>query len=269
MAVKSDPFLSVLWLLFAGRDFLAGRSIELLRQIDKYGSLSKAVHEVPISYKAAWDLIDKLNNLSDKPLVETSTGGRFGGGTVLTEFARSILRLYDSLEKSYHNAVNTNTMEEMADTSIYSGFFQRLCMKTSARNNLAGTITGIIKGTINSEVSIRIAESVIIKSTITNDSVADLTLEEGKDVIVLVKASSVIVFEAGVQPRSSIQNCLKGKVVEVRLGIVNVEVLIEIPGGKIITAVITREGAENLGLSAGCEAVAAFSASNVILALPL
>jgi molybdate transport system regulatory protein len=268
MSIVTEQFASTLWLLFAGRDFLVGKSIELLRQIESHGSLSKAVHAVPISYKSAWDLLDKLNNASEKPLVETSTGGRFGGGTVLTEYGRSILKLYDSLERKYRTIFDSVT-EDRKETEVLLNFIQGLCMKTSARNQMTGVVSKITKGTINSEIAVKIADNTFIKAIITNDSVDELAIEINSSVVVLVKASSVILFESESPLKCSIQNVLRGKVVEVRLGLVNGEVLVELPGGKIITAVITRESTESLDIKEGAGIVAAFSASNVIIALPV
>ncbi len=72
-----------LWLLFGGRNLLVGKTLELLREIDSKGSLSKAADAIPISYKNAWDMIDRLNNLSTRPVVVTTTGGRNEGGMLL------------------------------------------------------------------------------------------------------------------------------------------------------------------------------------------
>ena len=56
--------------------FLGDTRIRLLEAIEKHGSISQAAKAVPISYKAAWDAIDAMNNLADQPLVVRSTGGR-------------------------------------------------------------------------------------------------------------------------------------------------------------------------------------------------
>jgi molybdate transport system regulatory protein len=55
---------------------------------------------VPLSYKAAWDAIDAMNNLADQPLVVRSTGGKNGGGTQITELRRKVVALYRALEAS-------------------------------------------------------------------------------------------------------------------------------------------------------------------------
>ena len=54
--------------------------IALLAQIAELGSITRAAKAVGISYKGAWDAIDELNNLAERPLVERSVGGKGGGG---------------------------------------------------------------------------------------------------------------------------------------------------------------------------------------------
>ncbi len=49
--------------------------IALLQHIAEQGSITRAAKSAGLSYKAAWDAIDELNNLAQKPLVERSVGG--------------------------------------------------------------------------------------------------------------------------------------------------------------------------------------------------
>jgi len=58
---------------------------------------------------------------------------------------------------------------------------------------------------------------------------------------------------------------LKGKVKQVKPGVVNTEVIIELPGGSEIVSIITKESADRLGLMVGKEAYAIIKASNVIV----
>ena len=56
--------------------------IALLQHIAEQGSITRAAKSAGMSYKAAWDAIDELNNLAQKPLVERIVGGK-GGGCLL------------------------------------------------------------------------------------------------------------------------------------------------------------------------------------------
>ncbi|MBZ9682145.1 transporter [Mesorhizobium sp. B2-7-3] len=66
-------------------------------------------------------------------------------------------------------------------------------MKISARNVLEGTITEIVKGATTSHVRIDIGGGIIVTASITNEAVADLKLEKGKQAYAVVKASDVMV----------------------------------------------------------------------------
>jgi molybdopterin-binding protein len=63
----------------------------------------------------------------------------------------------------------------------------------------------------------------------------------------------------------SARNVLKGKVKQVKHGVVNTEVIIELPGGAEIVSVITKESAQNLKLAKGKAVYAVIKASNVMI----
>ncbi len=65
----------------------------------------------------------------------------------------------------------------------------------------------------------------------------------------------------------SARNVLKGKVKDVKPGVVNSEVIVELSGGMQVVSVITKESAENLGLTKGKEVYAVIKASNVMIAI--
>jgi molybdopterin-binding protein len=63
----------------------------------------------------------------------------------------------------------------------------------------------------------------------------------------------------------SARNILKGKIIQVKPGVVNAEIILELPGGSQIVSIITKESAENLGLAAGKQAYAVIKASSVMI----
>ena len=66
-------------------------------------------------------------------------------------------------------------------------------MKLSARNQLKGTIVKLKKGATTAHVTVEIAGGNIVKASITNEAVDDLALEQGQKVIVVIKASDVMI----------------------------------------------------------------------------
>ncbi len=65
-------------------------------------------------------------------------------------------------------------------------------MLLSARNQIAGTVSGIKIGAVNAEVVIGLKQGGEIVAIITNDSVASLGLVEGGAAVAIFKASSVL-----------------------------------------------------------------------------
>jgi molybdate transport system regulatory protein len=257
-----------LWFLFRGRELLSEKAIALLHEIDSKGSLYRAAASVDISYRTAWNIVDKLNNASNMPVVISATGGRNGGGSQLSEYGKSLLKFYSTLEKSYEN-ISSQFKGENININEFMKTIKGLCMKTSARNQLSGIVTKIAQGMITSEIVVDIGTGLEITTLITNESVKELNLAEGSYVIVLVKAPSVVLFPADIKTKCSMENILLGTVTETRIGQVNSEVILSLPGGKTITSIVTIDSFESLEIKEGNKVYAAFSSSQAIIALPM
>jgi molybdopterin-binding protein len=66
-------------------------------------------------------------------------------------------------------------------------------MRISARNILKGKVVKIVRGAVNSEVTLELQGGAPVVSIITNGSVDSLGLKEGKEAYAVVKASSVMI----------------------------------------------------------------------------
>jgi molybdopterin-binding protein len=66
-------------------------------------------------------------------------------------------------------------------------------MKLSARNLLKGKVVKVVKGAVNSEVTIELPGGEKLVSIITNASVASLGLKKGKEAYAVIKASNIMV----------------------------------------------------------------------------
>ena len=77
---------------------LLEKRIRLLEAIGEFGSISSAAKKVGLSYKAAWEAVDTMNNLSHNPLVVKVTGGSGGGGTTLTVLGQEMVNNYTILK---------------------------------------------------------------------------------------------------------------------------------------------------------------------------
>jgi molybdate transport system regulatory protein len=66
-------------------------------------------------------------------------------------------------------------------------------MRLSARNILKGTIVKVVKGAVNSEVTIRLDGGTEMVSIITNESVTNLGLKKNAAAYAVIKASNVMI----------------------------------------------------------------------------
>lgn len=66
-------------------------------------------------------------------------------------------------------------------------------MKLSARNQLKGKVEAVEEGAVNSKVKIKLTEPATVTSIITKESIADLGIKPGDEVIVVVKSSDVMI----------------------------------------------------------------------------
>ncbi len=138
-------------------------------------------------------------------------------------------------------------------------------MLTSARNQLNGKVTSLVRGAVNDEVEIGPADGQKIVAVLTHGSVESLGLEVGAAALALVKASWIILLAADAGIRLSARNQLAGTVKQVTTGAVNAEVVLTLAGGGEIVAIVTNDSVAHLELAAGKQAIAAFKASSVIV----
>lgn len=239
---------------------------ELLERIDASGSISSAASAMGMSYKAAWQAVEAMNNLSELPVVERQTGGKHGGGTRLTTYGRRLVVAYRGLEKE-REKVLAALGKIMDDFEQYYQLIRRFDMKTSARNQFLGKVINVKHGPISAEVTLDIGGGDVLTAVITNDSAEQLALQPGAQAYALIKAPWVIVTtDEGI--RTSARNNLRGTVVRCQEGAINAEIVIELPGGKLVVATVTNESVHELGLAEGRQVTALIKASHIILAVP-
>ncbi len=72
--------------------------IALLENIARHGSISAAGRAMEMSYRRAWELVEELNVLFGKPVVERQVGGRNGGGARLTALGEALILRFRAVE---------------------------------------------------------------------------------------------------------------------------------------------------------------------------
>ena len=132
-----------------------------------------------------------------------------------------------------------------------------------ARNVIKGTVKEIKKGTVNGIVKVDVGEGIILSSNCSMESIEALGLLVGKEVQVVVKAMGVML--ANEKLNIGARNQVEGTVFEIKKGTVNCIVKLKTDGGLVITANLSLESVESLGIKEGQKAVAIFKAMNVLL----
>jgi len=129
-------------------------------------------------------------------------------------------------------------------------------MRISARNKLEGTISAITNGPVSTEVVLDLAGGDKLVAVITSSSEKKLGLAKGKKAVGLIKAPLVTLLTDAGNYRFSARNQFAGQVAQVTKGAVNSEVTLRLPGGSVISAIVTNEAVAELQLAAGKQAVA-------------
>ncbi|RON44526.1 TOBE domain-containing protein [Pseudomonas frederiksbergensis] len=237
--------------------------IALLQHIAEQGSITRAAKAAGLSYKAAWDAIDELNNLAQKPLVERSVGGKGGGGAKLSEEGQRVLRLYQKLQ-----VLQAQVLEAAEDASDLD-LLGRLILRTSARNQLHGKVAAIESQGRNDRIRLELAEGLSIDAQITHDSTLRLELQSGTEVVALIKAGwlELLAVDQAATPGN---NCLNGTIEEILDAEDGPsEVRIGLPNGQTLCALAEPLHLRTCGLGIDRPVLVQFAPSNVLLGTPL
>ncbi|PLX99176.1 MAG: ModE family transcriptional regulator [Desulfuromonas sp.] len=249
-----------------GFDQRSSRGIALLEAINDCGSINRAAAQLGMSYKSAWEQVELLNNLASEPLLARAVGGRGGGGTQLTETGALLVRQYRRMEQEYRRFLEFSR-QDMGNAAALSQLIRRMQMKISARNVWSGQVKELAVGEVNAVVTVALRGGDQVVAVVTHESVDNLGLAEGAEVLALVKSSAVMLACEVTSQQVSARNLLCGTVSQVNEGVVNSEVILELSGGNTVHATVTNESASGLGLQPGHSACALIKASSVMLAV--
>ncbi len=241
--------------------------IRLLQAVSREGSITAAARTVGLTYKAAWDALDAMQNLFGRPLLQTRSGGKSGGGSQLTPAGLQVIEAFGRLEGEMARVLRSLEPDlrgtGVSPRDLVTGYF----MKTSARNALRGHVAAIEQDALSAEVEVSVSDHASIYARVTAPSVRELGLCVGRAVILLIKAPFVIIASGDAPPRSSARNCIQGTVARCESTAVNAEVVLDIGDGKTIAASLTAGGLKSLGIAPGKSAYAIFDAAHVIIAI--
>ncbi len=174
----SDPRV---WIKLGNGLMVDPQTLELLTLIRKNQSISHAAKAMSLSFRHAWNLIDKLEKQLGTKVLVRSRGGKGGGLVTLSKKGSEIVKEYNRASKGLSGIVK----EE--------GFWEALGLKISARNKIVGKVTNIKKDAVVAHIAIKSSTPVQIISVITTDAADDLELKVGDKVTAIVKATEVLI----------------------------------------------------------------------------
>lgn len=247
------------------RLFADPRRIALLKQIQHTGSISQGAKLAGISYKSAWDAINEMNQLTEDTLVERATGGKGGGGAIVTRYGERLIQLYELLAQIQQKAFDVLRDDALPLDSLLAAI-SRFSLQTSARNQLFGTVLHRDCETVQQHVDILLADgSTRLTAAITRQSAERLSLSEGKEVLVLIKAPWVEITTDEARANHA-ENRLAGTISTIQQGHEQSEVLVHLPDGQTLCATVPNSVVEHQQLAEGSEVIAFFNADRVIIA---
>ncbi len=264
----NDPLevRGALWLSVDGESIAGHGRIALLRAVARHGSITQAAKAFGMSYKAAWDAIDTMNQRSSAPVVERVIGGKGGGATRLTDFGHRLVERYEQVNEVHRRflqLIERNAMNLDQEFSL----LKVLNMKTSARNQWVGKVTAVRAGAVNDEVEVALPGGLRLAAVITRESTEALALRVHMAVIAIVKSPAVLLAVDLAGARTSARNRIPGHVLSVAPGAVNAEVVVRSDSGVDVVAVVPQAAVGELGLIPGAAVTALVQASDVVLAV--
>lgn len=94
METKLHPVLTIR--IFASEKCFGPGLALLLHRVEELHSLRAAAQSMNMAYSKAWTILRTSQKELGFPLLESTTGGKNGGGAVLTEQAKTLLTEYDA-----------------------------------------------------------------------------------------------------------------------------------------------------------------------------
>lgn len=200
------------------------RDVEMLRAIDRHGSMHRAAEKLGRSYPHLQRRVVEIE-AAVGDLTERKRGGAGGGGTALTTMARDLIRKFSRLRAELEGVASVTE----------------------------SVLTGTVRDR-NGEIATVETEAGPLSALVPPDA-TDVEVGVRSDAVVLRRPGST---EDG---DTSLRNDLPGVVTGVETGEAVTEVTVELEGGPELVALITRESQQLLSLESGIRVVASFKAT--------
>ncbi|OYT61782.1 molybdenum-dependent transcriptional regulator [Methanosarcinales archaeon ex4484_138] len=167
------------WLVDGEKPIIGGGKANLLKTIDREGSLNKACEVLNISYKHAWLQVKEIEKAIGEAVLDTKRGGKLQGSR-LTPRAKKLLTEYDSYRNLLEQTLHDKT------------FWELIGLKITARNQLKGKVTAIEKDQITAKVRMHV-QAADLTAVITREAAEALEIKEDDEVAAIIKATEIMI----------------------------------------------------------------------------
>jgi molybdate transport system regulatory protein len=249
------------WLTKENQSFLGAGRVELLKKIEKTGSINAAAKEMKMSYKAAWERINGMNALADEPLIQRKVGGSGGGGTTLTPYAYELIKTYERLNELHRQFID-RFAEAGHDPERLARILSRTFLTTSARNQIPTKISKIEQTGLHTRIEMPLNDESSLISVITTKSAQNMGLNISSEIYAIIKSSDISIVNAAPEVNTEI-NVIKGKIKLIELSDDFIELTLATDANTMFVAFLDKSKANSFEI--GSEAYALIGTKNIII----
>jgi len=178
---KHKPSCKI-WIEYKGKPVLGKGGAQILEQIEKENSISKAAEKLSMSYRYVWSYLKKIEKAIGEPVIETYRGGKSGGGGArLTKFGKILLNEYKRVE---------GYLGEVLSDKEY---WEAVGLKISARNRLKGKVLAVEKEALTAKIKVEIKVPAVVTALISREAAEELNIKVGDEVEAVIKATEVMI----------------------------------------------------------------------------
>ena len=178
---KHKPSCKI-WIEHKGKPVLGRGGAQILQQIEREESISKATEKLGMSYRYVWNYLQKIERVIGEPVIETYRGGKSGGGGAkLTKLGKSLL--------SEYRRVEGYVGEVLCDEE----YWEAVGLKISARNRLKGKVLAVEKESVTAKIKVEITVPTVVTALISREATEELDIKVGDEVEAVIKATEVMI----------------------------------------------------------------------------
>jgi molybdate transport system regulatory protein len=239
------------------------RMMILLQAIAQTGSISQGAKQAGLSYKGAWQIIERANNLAPNILVKTTMGGNGGGGAYLTPAGFALVTLFNQLQEKHQQFLD-NLNHQIASHADLLTLLKRCEIKTSVVNQIFGRIKTIDVGEVSAEVALSLKNGKLIYASVDKEVLIEMNLKIDDDALVLVDSHDITLSLA--DWKLSARNQLEGEIVRFDKRDQIITLTISLGDGESFLATMNATETQHLTLKTTMPIRLAFKSNAVTLA---